>query len=213
MVNITAFARLALIHFIATTIGDDWVDGFTHKLSTNPLLLTKSRYVGRSQLNEFPSRTVVGDHNYEQLHRICISSKTVSRDNRASSSLMMAQQVSETQAKKAIDKTVTALRRDKIAKEELGNLVKVTNILGYGCPRNDSKIAVRFNAQFQKGGMGRITLPFGLGESKSNSGGDKGQRGTMVGQVKASVDEATGKVLECSVFRDLGYGRSFNLKC
>ena len=38
------------------------------------------------------------------------------------------------------------------------------------------------------------------------------QRGTMVGQVKASVDQATGKVVECSVFRDLGYGRAFNLK-
>ena len=46
-------------------------------------------------------------------------------------------------------------------------------------------------------------------KSKKSS---ESQRGTMVGQVKASVDEATGKVVECSVFRDLGYGRSFNLK-
>ena len=34
----------------------------------------------------------------------------------------------------------------------------------------------------------------------------------MVGQVKANVDASTGKVLEVSVFRDLGYGRAFNLK-
>ena len=68
---------------------------------------------------------------------------------------------------------------------------------------------MRFNASFQKGGMGRaaVPLPFGLGQSNKAEG-----RGTMVGQVKATVDEKSGKVLECSVFRDLGYGRAFNLK-
>ena len=34
----------------------------------------------------------------------------------------------------------------------------------------------------------------------------------MVGQVKASIDTKSGKILDCSVFRDLGYGRAFNLK-
>ena len=70
-------------------------------------------------------------------------------------------------------------------------------------------IAVRFNASFQKGGMGRSAapLPFGLGQTNKQEG-----RGTMVGQVKANVDASTGKVLEVSVFRDLGYGRAFNLK-
>jgi len=33
----------------------------------------------------------------------------------------------------------------------------------------------------------------------------------MVGQVKASIDTESGKIKECSVFRDLGYGRAFNL--
>jgi hypothetical protein len=55
--------------------------------------------------------------------------------------------------------------------------------------------------------MSSVPLPFGLGQSKVSEG-----RGTMVGQVKASVDAKTLKVLECSVFRDLGYGRAFNLK-
>jgi hypothetical protein len=34
----------------------------------------------------------------------------------------------------------------------------------------------------------------------------------MVGQVKASLNQKTGKIISVSVFRDLGYGRSFNLK-
>ena len=57
--------------------------------------------------------------------------------------------------------------------------------------------------------MGRsaVPLPFGLGQTNKQEG-----RGTMVGQVKANVDASTGKVLEVSVFRDLGYGRAFNLK-
>ena len=56
-------------------------------------------------------------------------------------------------------------------------------------------------------GLSSVPLPFGLGQSNKSEG-----RGTMVGQVKASVNEETGKVVECSVFRDLGYGRAFNLK-
>ena len=117
-------------------------------------------------------------------------------------------QISEGVAKKNIDKVVAALRKDKSANEELGKLEQVTTILGYGSP-SPGTIAVRFNASFRKGGMGRsaVPLPFGLGQSNKSEG-----RGTMVGQVKASVNEKTGKVTSCSVFRDLGYGRSFNLK-
>ncbi len=117
-------------------------------------------------------------------------------------------QISEAEAKKGIDKVVAALRRDKSAKEELGNLTKVNNILGDGSPKA-GQIAVRYNASFNKGGMSRssVPLPFGLGQSNESEG-----RGTMVGQVKASLDEKSGKVVECSVFRDLGYGRAFNLK-
>jgi hypothetical protein len=132
----------------------------------------------------------------------------VRRTSCASSTSVLHAQISEQVAKGAIDKVVAALRKDKSANEELGKLQKVNNILGYGSPQN-GRIAVRFNASFQKGGMGlsSVPLPFGLGQSNKSEG-----RGTMVGQVKASVDEKTGKVLEASVFRDLGYGRAFNLK-
>lgn len=147
----------------------------------------------------------------------CGFTTPISRDGRrvmsssvrttSASSLQMAK-ISEKEAQSAIDKVVAALRKDKTANEELGKLKQVNNILGFGSPQK-GKIAVRFNASFQKGGMGlsSVPLPFGLGQSNKSEG-----RGTMVGQVKASVNEETGKVVECSVFRDLGYGRAFNLK-
>jgi len=121
--------------------------------------------------------------------------------------LRMAQ-VSQDEAKKGIDKVVNALQRDPTANKELGKLDKVTTILGYGSP-SPGTLAVRFNASFKKGGFGRsaVPLPFGLGQSEKTEG-----RGQMVGQVKASIDIKTGKVTSCSVFRDLGYGRAFNLK-
>ena len=117
-------------------------------------------------------------------------------------------QVSQKEAQTGIDKVVAALRKDKSANSELGKLTKVNNVLGYGSPRS-GELAVRFNASFQKGGMGRMAkaMPFGLGQTNESEG-----RGTMVGQVKASIDTKSGKVTSCSVFRDLGYGRAFNLK-
>jgi len=121
----------------------------------------------------------------------------------------LAAQVTQAEAQKGIDKVVQALRRDGSAKSELGNLAKVNNVLGFGSPK-PNELAVRFNASFQKGGMGRMAkaMPFGLGQTNESEG-----RGTMVGQVKASVDMTTGKVTSCSVFRDLGYGRAWNMKC
>jgi hypothetical protein len=121
---------------------------------------------------------------------------------------MSMAQVGEQEAKKGIDTVVNALRKDKSANEELGRLDKVTNVLGFGSPVPGS-LALRFNAAFKRGGKGMsaVPLPFGLGQSNKSEG-----RGQMVGQVKASVDIKTGKVTSCSVFRDLGYGRSFNLK-
>ena len=88
------------------------------------------------------------------------------------------------------------------------SLVEVNNVLGTGEPK-PGVVAVRFNASFQKAGMGRasVPLPFGLGQSSKP---EANARGTMVGQVKATV--SNGKVTQCSVFRDLGYGRSFDLK-
>ena len=139
----------------------------------------------------------------------CGFTTPISHDGRtkSASSLQMAK-ISEKEAQSAIDKVVAALRKDKTANEELRKLKQVNNILGFGSPQK-GKIAVRFNASFQKSGMGlsSVPLPFGLGQSNKSEG-----RGTMVGQVKASVNEETGKVVECSVFRDLGYGRAFNLK-
>ncbi len=143
------------------------------------------------------------------LPRTCgLSQRTSRTDSPFRSPLMLKAQITEAEAKKSIDKVVAALRKDKHANSELGKLTKVNNVLGYGSPKQGFT-AVRFNASFQKAGKGMssVPLPFGLGQSNESEG-----RGTMVGQVKASVDQK-GKVVECSVFRDLGYGRAFNLKC
>jgi hypothetical protein len=135
-----------------------------------------------------------------------VSSSTQPRP-RPTSSHYLSASITQAEAQKGIDKVVVALRKDKSANEELGKLQKVNNILGYGSP-SPGKLLLRFNASFQKGGFGRsaMPMPFGLGQTNKSEG-----RGTMVGQVKAEVIE--GKVTSCSVFRDLGYGRSFNLKC
>lgn len=127
---------------------------------------------------------------------------------RSQSTVLKMAQVSEKEAKAGIDKVVKALQKDSIANQELGRLVSVNNVLGYGSPK-PGQLAVRFNASFKRSGMGRssIPLPFGLGQTNESEG-----RGTMVGQVKASIDIASGRVVDCSVFRDLGYGRTFNLK-
>ena len=126
-----------------------------------------------------------------------------------SSTTSLSAQVTQKEAQGGIDKVVQALRRDRSAKTELGNLTKVNNVLGFGSPK-PNELAVRFNASFQKGGMGRMAkaMPFGLGQTNESEG-----RGTMVGQVKASIDTNTGKVTSCSVFRDLGYGRAYEMKC
>ncbi|KAL7567607.1 hypothetical protein ACA910_000203 [Epithemia clementina (nom. ined.)] len=117
-------------------------------------------------------------------------------------------QISQQEAKAAIDKVVAALRKDSLANSELGRLERVTVVLGYGAPVAGS-VAVRFNASFRKSGFGlsAVPMPFGLGQTNQSEG-----RGVLVGQVKASVDSKSGKVTSCSVFRDLGYGRAFNLK-
>lgn len=138
-----------------------------------------------------------------------VAHTVVSRCTNRSETSYFAQIITEQEARKNIDRVVAALRKDKQANEEIGRLESVTNILGYGSPIAGS-VAVRFNASFRKGGFGRssVPLPFGLGQTNQSEG-----RGTMVGQVKASVDTKNGKVTSCSVFRDLGYGRAFNLKC
>jgi hypothetical protein len=144
-------------------------------------------------------------------HQTIKTKRTTTTLTRTSSSTRLEAQVTQQDAQRGIDRVVQALRKDKTTQNELGNLVKVTNVLGYGTPQNDDILAVRFNAAFQKkNGFGRssVPLPFGLGQSNESEG-----RGTMVGQVKASLNQKTGKVISCSVFRDLGYGRSYDLKC
>ena len=139
---------------------------------------------------------------------LCAANAFISKSGTVRRSDLSAQ-ISEKEAKMYIDKVVTALRRDSSATKELGKLEKVTNVLGYGSPSPQS-VAVRFNASFRKSGFGlsSVPMPFGLGQSNEGEG-----RGTMVGQVKASLDPSSGKLTSCSVFRDLGYGRAFNLKC
>ena len=150
-------------------------------------------------------------HLSQSRHRICSQQqrqKQPTTYSSASSTTAIWAQISEKEAKTAIDKVVAALRKDSTANSELGRLERVTVVLGYGAPVSGS-VAVRFNAQFKKSGFGlsATPLPFGLGQTNKSEG-----RGTMVGQVKATVDDNTGKVSSCSVFRDLGYGRSFTLK-
>ena len=189
---VSSCALLAITFFVSVLTTGNHVAAFQ---SSSPLFV-------------FPASTIVTDHRHRRHH---------GPRNTGNTRIGMAQ-ASEQDAKKAIDSVVKALRSDAAAKNELGNLKKVENVLGYGSPQK-GKIAVRFNASFQKGGSG--FLGFGiLGQKKEDDGNKRGgknkapenQRGTMVGQVKASVDPSTGKVLECSVFRDLGYGRAFNLK-
>lgn len=75
---------------------------------------------------------------------------TSTSSSSGSTRLFMAQ-ISEAEAKKAINAVSSALKKDKEAIKELGNFVKVNNILGFGMPKS-GQIAVRFNASFQKGG-------------------------------------------------------------
>ena len=158
----------------------------------------------------FTTSSTGGQQSSIQTPSFCngMDQRITSNSKRSTTTQLQMATISESEAKKYIDKVVSTLRRDKSANTELGKLTKINNILGYGSPRPNT-IAVRFNASFQKGGRGMsaVPLPFGMGQSNKSEG-----RGTMVGQVKASVDAKSGKVLECSVFRDLGYGRAFNLK-
>lgn len=143
-----------------------------------------------------------------QFQRSTTAAAAVDRQSSLPLLWMAPKIVSQAEALKGIDKVVTALRKDTLANAELGKLEKVTIVLGFGAP-TPGTLAVRFNASFKKQGKGlsAVPLPFGLGQSNMKEG-----RGTMVGQVKASINSDTGKLISCSVFRDLGYGRSFELK-
>lgn len=192
--SIAAFLFFVLaVETLLLSHGDDnVVSAFQPSLSTGPV----------------PRITAATFTTPSSFHRRGVTTTTTTSSSSSSSSLNMAQ-VSEQEAKKAIDTVVKALRKDSETKKELGKLGKVENVLGYGSPQK-GKVAVRFNASFQKSGSGNGFLGMGGGGKAKDDDGNR--RGTMVGQVKASLDQTTGKIVECSVFRDLGYGRTFNLR-
>ena len=86
-------------------------------------------------------------------------------------------QVSQQEAQKAIDTVVKALRKDSSAKSELGKLNKVENVLGFGMPK-PGRIAVRFNASFQKSGGG--LSGFKLGGGGGGGGGGETRKRMIV---------------------------------
>ena len=102
------------------------------------------------------------------------------------------------------DKVITAAKRklaDRTVVKELGKLIKVTNVLGFGAPEPDT-IAVRFQAQFQKSG----NLPSLLGQKAKQNG-----RGVLNGQV--SCKSKYGKIIQLSIARDGGWGKTLEVKC
>jgi hypothetical protein len=181
------------------------VEAFQSTDCTNLRLLDRHqmRYHHSNQVSLLPNgRTILE----------CNDSTTIGQYQRRIRTTLFAvgqTKLSEAAVQKGIDQVVAALRKDPRANQELGKLQRVTKVLGYGTQQMDTILAVRFNASFQKSGFGlsSVPLPFGLGQSNVSEG-----RGTMIGQVKASVQVKTGKVISCSVFRDLGYGRTFDLR-
>eukprot|EP00518_Triparma_eleuthera_P000835 CAMPEP_0182455860 /NCGR_PEP_ID=MMETSP1319-20130603/1878_1 /TAXON_ID=172717 /ORGANISM="Bolidomonas pacifica, Strain RCC208" /LENGTH=109 /DNA_ID=CAMNT_0024653993 /DNA_START=157 /DNA_END=482 /DNA_ORIENTATION=- len=83
--------------------------------------------------------------------------------------------VSQSTAKLAVQAVAKRIKSDRAAKSDLGNLLRINQVLGYGSPK-PKLVAVRFEATFKK------------------NGGITGDRGEMRGQVKASVEEKEGKI-------------------
>ena len=103
------------------------------------------------------------------------------------------------------DKVIQLAKRklnDRSVVSELGKLLKVTAVLGYGSPAPEVT-AVRFQAQFQKGGG----LPSLMGRAKEAQGG----RGVLNGQI--SCKYKGGKLIQLSVARDGGWGKTLEVKC
>jgi hypothetical protein len=208
MLLVTTFWSIFLAITQCTFVDSDGVMAFQSSSISSPSLGLYSSW-NRQTLSHTP---------YTSPYRVRSSDKNVHtygphRSHSRCKNLQLAAQpsqpLSSIEVKKRIDKVVLALRKDARANKELGKLQRVTTVLGSGLQQMGTVMAVRFNASFQKSGPGisSIPLPFGLGQSNVSEG-----RGTMVGQVKASINVQTGKVISCSVFRDLGYGRTFDLK-
>lgn len=107
--------------------------------------------------------------------------------------------VSQAEAEKVIQAAKRKLQDRKVV-AEVGKLSKITAVLGYGSPSPDV-IAVRFQCQFQKAGPTRIV------KGKGESGG----RGVLNGQVSAK--SKNGKLIQLSVARDGGWGKTLEVGC
>lgn len=106
----------------------------------------------------------------------------------------------QAEADKVIGLAKTSIARDATVKRELGSLQKVQSVLGFGKPTNDI-VAVSFNASFRRpGGIFRTMS----GEAKTSN------RGATVGKVSAKAQ--AGKLLECVIAKDGGWGKSINVR-
>jgi hypothetical protein len=121
-----------------------------------------------------------------------------------SAATMMAGPLSEKEVTKAVQTVKRKLNSNAQVKKELGQLEQVVKVLGSG--QQGSATAVRFQARFRRGGMGRVAvpLPFMLGQSNERDG-----RGSGYACVAAKVEG--GKVISCFLEKDGGYGSRINV--
>lgn len=102
-------------------------------------------------------------------------------------------------AEKVINLAKNSISRDSKVKEELGSLLKVENVLGFGSP-SSGVVAVSFNASFKRQGTPFFTMG---GEKKLNN------RGKTVGKVSARFEN--GRLSSCVIAKDGGWGKSINV--
>mmetsp|Transcript_6556 Transcript_6556/g.20466 ORF Transcript_6556/g.20466 Transcript_6556/m.20466 type:complete len:150 (+) Transcript_6556:34-483(+) len=108
---------------------------------------------------------------------------------------------SEAEAKKVIDLAKRKITSDPTVRDELGALLRVTGVLGYGAP-SPGVIAVSFTAAFQRKGKPFWTTK---GEKMLNN------RGQTVGKVQARA-EGTNRLVSVVIAKDGGWGKSLNVK-
>lgn len=114
-------------------------------------------------------------------------------------SRLSAQMTTKAEAQRVISLATKRIARDKTVKNELGRLVKVQNVLGFGSPR-PGVIAVSFNASFKRAGTPFFTL---TGEKMQSD------RGTSVGKVSARLE--SGRLSSVVIAKDGGWGKSINV--
>lgn len=112
---------------------------------------------------------------------------------------MPATMATKAEAQRVISLATKRIARDATVKSELGRLVKVQNVLGFGSP-SPGVIAVSFNASFKRAGSPFFTL---TGEKM------KSDRGTSVGKVSARLE--SGRLSSVVIAKDGGWGKSINV--